>query len=377
MQNSDALIIGGGIIGLAIARELRKRDGGRITVIERGLLGKEASWAAAGILAPQAEADAEDEFFQLCSESNELYPQFAAELLDESGVDVELDRTGTIYLAFSDEDLEELDRRYEWQARAGLAVERLSQGEIKRHERLISPAAAGGLLFPNDGQVENRRLVEALAAYCRKNDIGIFENAEARRITPENQNVVHVETTAGRFSAAHVVVAAGAWTPMLEIGADRKLRIPVKPIRGQMISYSGRQKDFRHVIYSHRGYLVPRSDGRLLVGATVEDAGFNKGLTEDGVASLESAAAEIAPNLRVLRPSEKWAGLRPFATDELPVIGSWPEISNLTIATGHYRNGILLAPLTARIIADKLIDGVGSDYFDAFGPARFLTASAR
>lgn len=371
---TDFLIIGGGVIGLSIARELRRRCPGRITILERGHVGMEASWAAAGMLAPQAEADRADEFFQLCSESNAMYPQFAAELLDETGIDIELDRTGTLYLAFNESDSDELLKRYEWQTAAGLAVERISADETRKQEPLVSREVRDSLLFPNDGQVENRKLVNALAAYCRSNHIRIVEGTSVDTIVVESGRAVAVDTAAGRISAGQIILAAGAWTSMIDVGG-RNLNVPVKPVRGQMISYSSEVGHFRHVIYSHRGYIVPRADGRVLAGATVEDAWFEKSTTESGLNSLRKAAAEIAPGLAGPEPSESWAGLRPYAGDGLPVLGDVPSVEDLTIATGHYRNGILLAPLTGTLIAERLISGQRSRYLDLFGPGRFAAAA--
>jgi glycine oxidase len=373
--STDFLIIGGGVIGLSIARELRRRGTARITILERGRIGMEASWAAAGMLAPQSEADRADEFFELCSESNGMYPQFAAELLKETGIDIELDRTGTLYLAFSEKDSEELRKRYEWQTAAGLAVEQISASKILKREPLVSPTVQESLFFPSDGQVENRRLIEALTAYCRGNEIGISGGTSVNSIVVDGGRAVAVDTGAGRVSAGHIVLAAGAWSSSIDVGG-RKLNVPVKPIRGQMISFSSDVGRFRHVIYSHRGYIVPRADGRVLAGATVEDVGFDKDTTASGLSSIRDVAAEIAPGFAAVWPSESWAGLRPFAGDGLPVLGNVPGVENLTIATGHFRNGILLTPLTGKLIADRLIDGRPSRYLDIFGLDRFSAAAA-
>lgn len=372
---TDFLIIGGGVIGLSIARQLRRRGAGRITILERERLGMESSWAAAGMLAPQAEADQADDFFKLCSESNGLYPQFAAELQEETGVDIELDRTGTLYLAFNEYDSEELRNRHKWQTAAGLAVEVVSAEETKKREPLVSAEVRESLFFPEDGQVENRKVVEALAAFCRINDISVNEDTPAERIVVEGGRATRADTTNGTISAAHIILAAGAWSSLINIG-EKKLNVPVKPIRGQMISYTSQAGKFNHVIYSHRGYLVPRADGRVLAGATVEDVGFDKQNTEAGLRSLREAATEIAPALAGIEPSDRWAGLRPFAGDGMPVLGNVSEIKNLTIATGHYRNGILLAPITGKLVADQLIDGRRSPYLEIFGPDRFTAAAA-
>lgn len=333
---TEFLIIGGGVIGLSIARELHKRGAGSITIVDKGRIGGEASWAAAGMLAPNAECHSDDELFQLCTASNALYPTFAAELLEETGIDVELDRTGTLVLAFNDEYAAVLDSKYEWQRGAGIEVEKLSAMDVRSLEPRISPDVHSGYRYPNDWQVENRKLVAALRKYCEINEIELIENTA-------------VETLRGD---AKFIVTAGAWSN------DLLPKLDVKPIRGQMISLAATDsRILRHVIYSSRGYVVPRADGRILVGATVEDAGFAKEVTPKAIAALKAAAAEISPSLASLDIVESWAGLRPFATGGMPVIGRVRDIENAFVATGHYRNGILLAPITATMIADAIEAG--------------------
>ncbi len=373
-KNSEILIVGGGVIGLAIARELRKRGADRITILERGAVGREASHAAAGMLAPQAETDEADDFFHLCDESNKLYPQFAEEILAETGISIELDRRGTLYLALTDEDVRQIRHRFAWQRRAGLSVEHLSADEARKLEPFISPDVREALFFPNDWQVENRKLLAALEKYAKSNNIKIVENSEIKSLLIENDKIVGAETVGEKFAAEILVLATGAWTSLIK--ADG-LRMPfVKPIRGQITSYQTAKRLFGTVIYSPRGYLVPRRDGRILAGATVEDAGFDKSVTADGVDFLRENALEIAPSLVNLEPSESWAGLRPRAADGLPVLGAFPEIENLFIATAHYRNGILLAPQTAKILADATVGDAESKYLKIFSPRRFQAAKA-
>ena len=333
-MSSEFLIIGGGVIGLSVARELHKRGAGSIRVVDKRSIGSEASWAAAGMLAPNAECHADDELFRLCTASNELYPNFAKELLDETGIDIELDRTGTLVLAFTDDEAAEYAAKYEWQRTAGIQAEKLTADEILKLEPNISPSVHSGYLYPNDWQVENRKLVAALRRYCEISGIELIEKAEITSL-PNDRTVI---------------VTAGAWTNHL-------LPDPtVKPIRGQMISLAGGDsRILRHVIYSPRGYIVPRNDGRVLVGATVEDVGFTKEVTPEAIVSLRSAAVEISPSLAKLDIAESWAGLRPFLEGEMPVIGRVPDLENTFVATGHYRNGILLAPITAKMIADEIL----------------------
>ncbi len=367
-KNSDLLIIGGGIIGLSLARQLHKKGFKHITILDKGKLGTESSYAAAGMLAVQAETDKPDEFFRFCNESNKLYPQFSEELFDETGVDIELDREGTLYLAFNETDENELRGRYEWQKKAGLTVEKLSAIETHKLEPFVSPDILGSLYFPNDRQVENRKLLHALEKYCEFTEIEIRENCEIKNLLIENGKIIGAETETEKFYAETVVLATGAWTSLIKAA---EFALPeIKPIRGQIIEFHTAKRLFQKVIYSPRGYLVPRQDGRILAGATVEDAGFEKAVSESATEFLRENALEIAPSLVNINIHDQWVGLRPFASDGLPVLGEVRGIENLFIATAHYRNGILLAPQTAKILADKIADAKHSEYFDKFSPHR-------
>ncbi len=375
-NNAEILIIGGGVIGLSVARELKKRGASTITILERGAVGRESSHAAAGMLAPSAETEKADDFFHLCNDSNNLYPNFAEELFEETGVDIELDRNGTFYLAFNERDAAEIRRRYEWQKR-NLAVELLSAAEIRRAEPFVSPDVSEGLFFPNDWQVENRNLLAALEKFCRTNEIKIVENAPVESLLVENSKIVGAQTASEKFTGEKIVLATGAWTSFIKLGADSLPAPKIKPVRGQIIVFQTAKRLIQKVIYSPRGYIVPRRNGRILAGATVEDVGFDKSVTAAGIESLQATAFEIAPALAKLKPSEKWAGLRPFAADGLPVLGAFPEIENLFIAAAHYRNGILLAPLTAKILADKIVGNGESEFLKIFSPRRFQIVAAR
>jgi glycine/D-amino acid oxidase-like deaminating enzyme/thiol-disulfide isomerase/thioredoxin len=453
---ADAVVLGGGVVGLSIARELRRR-GLSVALVERGAAGAEASRAAGGMLAPQCEADRADDFFRLASAARDLYPDFAAALREESGIDIELDRTGTLYLALKDDDARELERRFDWQRRAGLAVERLTGAEARALEPRVSPAARLALRFPRDWQVENRRLTEALALACRRAGVELHEHTAALSLRAARGRVVSLRTTRGELSAAAFVVACGAWSSLLPIedsthdpietltrnspedstrgdarassaddftassndstsssnnftsssnnftpssddftpsGGDSTSSgdrfssrgdraaggcvVPrVEPVRGQMLAFEAGAGFVRHVVYSPRGYLVPRRGGRLLAGSTTERAGFDKSVTPEGRAEIAAHAEEIAPAVRALKLADEWAGLRPRADDDWPLIGRACGHDNLFYATGHYRNGILLAPLTARLVADMIASRAVPPLAAPFSPARFGRAAAR
>lgn len=393
-KRADVAVVGGGVAGLAAARELGRR-GLSVVVFDAAHEGGPASNAAAGMLAPQAEADRADELFELLCASRDMYPDFAASLREESGVCIELDTTGTLYLAFTDEDERESAKRFEWQTRAGLQVERLTAEEVRALEPQVSASVRSALRFPRDWQVENRRLVRALRASAERYGVRVLEGLEAYGVyVLHNGRASGVVTLkGGTFDAGAVVFAAGAWNSRL-----RKLFTPtftckieeapladaprVEPVRGQMLSFRqprDAEPFARHVFYSPRGYVVPRRDGRLLAGSTTEHACFDASVTEEGVRTIKMNAAEIAPAVASLALEDSWAGLRPRASDGLPVIGESDDVKNLFYATGYYRNGILLAPASGRIVADLVTRGttnLAPRALTAFSPARAARTAA-
>jgi glycine oxidase len=370
-ETATVTIIGGGVIGLTIARALALRGIRDVLVIERGDLGAEASSAAAGMLAPQAEANRAHEFFQLTCRSRDMYSAFAAALLSETGIDIELDTTGTLYLAFTDADVEELEKRYAWQNAAGLRIEKLTAAESRQLEPSISENVCAGLKFPLDTQLENRRLISALIEANKRLGVRTQTETTVTSLNIERDRVTGIETSHGSIATECVVMAAGAWSSQIPIGDKTSPIVRIKPVRGQMLSFAPDRPVSRHVIYSPRGYIVPRRDGRLLAGSTTEHAGFDKNVTAAGVQSISAAAAEIAPQVSLLRLMDSWAGLRPRAADTLPVLGPCGEIAGLCYATGHYRNGILLAPVTGELIAAAIVDKVFPETLEIFSPDRF------
>jgi glycine oxidase len=371
LANYDTIIIGGGVIGLSLARELHCLGQRRIAVVERGRIGREASFAAAGMLAPNAENEVVDDFYRFCDESRAMFPQLAQELLAETGVDIELDRSGTLYAAFTEEDSEHLNLRFARQIEAVIPVEKLTAADSLNAEPYLAENVRESLYFPNDWQVENRKLLTALKQYASVNGIELVEGTQVDSVIVEGSTVEGIAVGGRRFFAATTVLATGAWTSLIKIG-DVPVPFLVKPIRGQMISFGPARRFFKRVIYSPRGYLVPRADGRILAGATVEDIGFDSTTTDDAVEGLRISAAEIAPCLADLKIAENWAGLRPFAKDGLPILGLVGGYDNLFVATAHYRNGILLAPVTAKLLAERIVNGMGSKYIGLFGPDRLI-----
>lgn len=370
-RSADVVVIGGGVIGLTIARALA-RMACHVCLIERASLGHEASFAAAGMLAPQAEANSQDDFFRLATRSRDLYTDFAASLHDETGIDVELDTTGTLYLAHTYHDLVDIEKRYAWQTAAGLPVEMLTQSQIQQIEPCINPSVLAALRFSLDVQVENRRLLSALANSVARLGVSMLTGLSVESLKIDKDRVDGVQTSRGFISCPAVVVAAGTWSSFIKFApASQKPAPVIEPVRGQMISFDARPQLTRHVIYSPRGYIVPRRDGRLLAGSTSEHAGFAKQVTAGGISSILKNAQEISPSVSALPIVDTWAGLRPRAPDSLPVLGPCDEIGGLFYATGHYRNGILLAPVTGELIAEAIVGGVSSPLLGPFSPSRF------
>jgi glycine oxidase len=372
-KTADVVIVGGGGIGLAIARGLARRGIRDIAVLDQSRdFGSEASSAAAGILAPQVEANQADEFFKLACASRDMYQGFAASLLQETTIDVELDMTGTLYAGFNDQDETELSDRYRWQMSQNLNVEWLRGDEARSLEPNIAKSASCALRFPNDWQVNNRCLVAALIRANERLGVRLISNCKVQSLLIE-RNVVHgVELARENISAPVVVIAAGAWSSSI---THISPALDIRPIRGQMLCFRPKAGVPRHVIYSSRGYLVPRSDGRLLAGSTSEDVGFDKRVTREGVSAIRSMAEQIMPALSNERLPDSWAGFRPRSADGLPVLGPG-EVTGLFFATGHFRNGILLAPITGKLISEAIVDQVNSPLLSRFLAARFHSLAA-
>jgi glycine oxidase len=369
-RSAEVAIIGGGVIGLSIARALTRGGVRDVAVIERNACGREASWAAGGILAPQIEADARDDFFRLACASRDMYPQFAADLQTESGIDVELDTTGTMYVAFSEDEEAELRHRIEWQRNQGLRVEWLTGDEARAVEPCLSPNVRFALRFPDDYQVDNRKLVEALVIANQRLGVKLITSCGAGKIQIAGGAVTGIQTGLGFLTAQQIVVAAGAWSSSIAAEGALLPRLDIEPVRGQMLCFHA-PGFARHVIYSSRGYIIPRRDGRLLAGSTSEHVGFDKQVTEAGLDKINSMAIEIAPALENISVIDSWAGFRPRAKDDLPVLGSVEDVKGLFYATGHYRNGILLAPITGEVIAATIVNQTTPTILSAFHPERF------
>lgn len=298
-----------------------------------------------------------------------MYADWSAALLEETGIDVEYRTEAGLQVAFDDVESEELDRRYRHQVNLGLPVERLTGEEVRTLEPMLSPETRCGLLFERMHQVENRRLVRALVGAVRA------RGGEFRIGDPVVDLIVRRNRAAGvvvpgeRIGAERVVVAAGAWSGLLKwIPGEPP---PVQPVRGQMVCVDGSGvPPLGRVIYGPEQYLVPRRDGRVLMGATVEKTGFDASVTAGGVSDVIREGLRMAPGLAEAPIVETWAGLRPMSKDGKPILGP-AGLERLVLATGHFRNGILLAPITGRLIADHLEHGAVPPAMAPFLPDRF------
>ncbi len=376
----DAAIAGGGIIGCAIAWRLAQ-SGMRVVVVERGDVGREASHAAGGMLVPLAEADEADDLFHLCVASRTLYADFARELQQASAINVEYRTEGTLYLSLTDEDDEELDRRWQWQHAAGLNLKRLNADCARKLEPQINDKLRWALKFPDDHQVNNRLLVQALRIAAQKAGVEFQTQTEIESVLIESQagrkHVVGLQTSRGEIRSKTVVIAAGSWTSLLANESNAlSPDLKVEPVHGQMVAVEMPAPPVNHIIYSCRAYVVPRLGGVVIAGSTSDKFGFEKRVTAGGAASIIERAQEILPAFGDLAIRETWSGLRPRAADGLPVLGTDDSVAGLVYATGHYRNGILLTPITAKIISELVLKGESSVQLSPFSPQRFARLRA-
>jgi glycine oxidase len=369
-ETIDVLVVGGGIIGLAIARETA-RAGLRTTLLERGEPGCEASTAAAGMLGAQVDAEPGDPLLAICLASRELYPAFARQIASESGIDPCLMDHGTIEVARDEDEMARLLARHAFQRELGLPVERLDRRGLLRLEPSLDETIAGGLFLPSDRSIDNALLVRGLRISAERSGARLRTGIAVDRLVLEAGRVAGVEAKGERIRSGAVVVAAGAWTG--EISGDGVPPLPSHPVRGQMVALSARTP--RHIVCGGGRYLVPRSDGRVLVGSTMERVGFDRRVTAAAVESLVLAAAALVPRLRGAPVRATWAGLRPACEDGLPAIGAGPA-AGLYYACGHLRNGILLAPITARLMLEVIRGGPSDPMLARFDPRRFAGRNA-
>ena len=363
------VILGGGIIGTSIAWRLA-REGATVTVLERARVCQEASWAAAGLIAPQAEAQGAGPFFDLCLRARDAFREILPRLIEASGVDPEYGSTGILYLALDRADHKELEARARWQRHAGGVVEELTPAQARKLEPAIGHNTLHALYMPEDRPLDNRKLTQSYAVAAVRAGAILSEGASADTILTTGGRASGIRLHDGSsLEADIVVVSAGAWSHSIRgLESDR---LTLHPVRGQIVCFDGRPGLIGPPVFSSRGYLVPRRDGRILAGSTMEQAGFNRSVTLAGMEKIVSAALAMVPALSNLAFREAWAGLRPATHDLLPVLGISPSLPNVIYATGHFRSGILLSALTGEVIADLVAGRQPVIDLQPFSPARF------
>ncbi|MFC5446977.1 glycine oxidase ThiO [Paenibacillus aestuarii] len=350
-RHHHVLIVGGGVIGCAIAYYLAKR-GQAVTVLERGRAGAEASAAAGGMLGAQSEMEDTGPLFQWARRSRGMFPQLARELKDLTGIDIGLVREGLLNVALSDAQEEELRAREKLQCAAGEPAEWLSAAAAARLEPALSQDVRGALYLPEDGQVEAPLLAQAFAQAARLLGANVQEFAHVQGLLIEQGRAVGVMTSEGPLYSERVVVASGAWSGTLLAGIG--VELPVFPVKGECFSVITPQPVLRKTLFTPGCYIVPKAGGRLLVGASVVPGSYDRKVSLAALAELMERAKQLMPAIGQAEWERAWSGLRPQTLDGLPYIGRVPGCDGLYAACGHYRNGILLSPITGKVVADMV-----------------------
>ena len=361
------------MIGLSIGWRLATA-GCEVDVFERGAAGRGASWAAAGMLAAGVETEpGELALYELNRASQRLWPGFARALEAASGLSVGYRAEGTLRIALTRDDAARLRATYEFQRQSGIVLEWLTGAEVRRREPHLAAGVAAGVSSAEDHQVDNRLVVPALIAALRRAGGRLHEHAAINRVEIANGRAVGVRAGDELVAADTVVLAAGAWSRDID-GLPPAARPPVRPVKGQMLALRMNPETpmLRHVLWTPRAYLVPRKDGRLIVGASVEERGFDPSLTAGAMFALLDAAWRALPGTEELPIDEMWAGFRPGSRDDAPILGAC-AVDRLVLATGHYRNGILLTPITAEAISRLILTGESDPAIVPFGLNRFAT----
>lgn len=369
---TDVAVIGGGVVGCACAYELASA-GAAVTLIEYGKAGMQATNAAAGMLAPYSESHAPDAMLRLGARAIAEYPALVATLEEACGFSLEYQRHGILRVAFDGEGAATLHRRHAWQRERGIELDLLDGATCRELEPRLSERVVAGLYSPGEAWISNQMLALALLRAAESRGARIVERAPVRALRIRGGRV-SFEAGGQRMEPDVVVMAAGARSGQL--AAPAGINLPVRPMRGQMIALGGMRPPIGRIVWGPRGYLVPRVNGLVFAGATVEDVGFRRRTTLAGIRRMRSMARELVPQLGAAQVQFEWAGLRPGTPDNLPIIGPVAG-TNMMAATGHFRNGILLGPVTGRIVARGVCEGDWNDAPWEFSPSRFDKSSLR
>jgi glycine oxidase len=362
-QPSDVVVVGGGVIGLSVAYPCA-RAGLSVTVLERGALGRESSWAGAGIIPDGCGATARSAYGKLLGTSSEMYPELSAELRDETGIDNGYRRCGGLELGFDDSDAHALRSVAGHYNKEGVVWTELTAEQTRELEPALTGPLHAAYHIPGMAQVRNPRHVKALAAACARRGVRLVTGAHVIGFEREQDRILGVRTIDRRFDAATTVVTAGAWSGgvLHTLGVS----LPVKPIRGQIALLNCEPPLLHRIIMLGKRYLVPRPDGRVLVGSTEEDVGFDSRPTPGGIRELLEVALRVAPALGSAHLERSWAGLRPGSPDSKPFIGPVPGYHAILVAAGHFRAGLQLAPATGLVVKQLIAGEPPSVPLDAF-----------
>ncbi|MDY7221957.1 glycine oxidase ThiO [Halalkalibacterium halodurans] len=368
-MKEHVIVLGGGVIGLAVAFELKVR-GHQVTVLEQGLCGGQASGAAAGMLAPFSEIGEDpNDFFHLAHESLKMYPDWQQAVKEISGKSFEYVQSGSLHCVYHEADFLELESRQHWQGTFGVESEILSQQQIRALEPNISDEIIGAIYYPEESHLFAPDYVKALEIGCRKLGVTIEDEVGHISIEAWMEHQVLRGPSGKQWAGDRLIVCAGAWASEHE--ETFSLRVPVYPIRGQICAYEVPAGDVRHIVYTSQGYIVPKGNGTVVNGASEDIAGYDTTVTEQGIKRLTNWNGHIFPFLNELTPFHTWAGLRPATQDGYPMIGETKKAPHVVFATGHYRNGILLSPITAKVVAD-VVEGKKTEVpLTMFDPMRF------
>ncbi|USL43024.1 glycine oxidase ThiO [Priestia megaterium] len=351
-QHYDVLLIGGGIISSSIAYHLSKQ-GASVAILERNQIGCEASSAAAGILGAQAEIDEEGPLLDLAIKSRSMFPELVKELKEKTAIDVELIQKGLLKVAVTEEDAHVLKKKAAQHHRWDEHVRWIDVKEARLLEPGLSPDIYGAITIPGDGQLAPAKLTQALAHGALYHGADVFEYCDAHSLIMENETVKGVQTSKGSFYGEKVVIAAGSWAKRF-ISSEHLGQ--VFPVKGECIALQSHKPLLSKTIFLDEGfYLVPKTGGRIVIGATKLQHDFTKTVSAQGIQFLLNKASVLLPAIKEATFEKAWAGLRPQTNDGWPYLGEHPEIANLHMAFGHYRNGILLSAATGKIMADALL----------------------
>ncbi len=366
----DVLVVGGGIIGTLTALSLADR-GLKVVVVERSVSIKESSWAGAGILSPIYPWKYPDALSHLVNYSLDIYPELIERLQETSGVDPQMVTSGLIIPVYQAGEWEALSEAAPWSQKFGWQVERLTAEEARTVEPCLGEGLVGAMYWPEVAQVRNPRLTQAARYAAQSAGVEFHTDQEVTEIVHRQGRVEQVRCHDNVFTADRFVIASGSWSGGL--AAQVGLNLPVQPVKGQILLLKAEPGRLKHIIKHDQAYLVPRTDGHILVGATMEMAGFDRATTLSAMHFLSGALLSMAPSLADAEVAQQWTGLRPGTPDGLPYLGAAPGFDNLYVAAGHYRNGVVLSPATANVMADLICGdtpAVSEDVLSAFAVDR-------